>query len=223
MSDSEENDEYDPTISRGTASAGNPLVGSADTDREEEQYIKIDDPNTSEVRLYRLTNDIRKRYETMYEVQLDRIGCEWYEMWWEGRKLAIKYEGPARTPEMRHNKEMPPAPPEQNVSAEGGRGIGIFVFGGPAFTVDIDEITDNDVEEFNFDKGIHSIVNFVKFDIQRRADERPLAVEDLFIAPWDDDEKAPEPTKTLTGGEKQTREVEFYDERKPARGENWNI
>lgn len=219
--DSEE--EYDPTQDRGTASRGNPLIETAGDEDYDEPYIRIEDPNTGDTRVYKLNESVKENFESLYEHQLETLNAEWYETWWEGTKLVVEYEGPARTPEMRENEEMPPGqrPRKRSGSAAGMGGMFMMVFGGgPRIQVDVDEYYDG--EDFGFDRGLFSVHRIARFDLQERADARPLRVEDLFIEPWNDDD-AQEPVKNIEGDGSTEAEMEFHDEKKAGRGKNWNI
>lgn len=240
----DDNDEPSmPLPSRGTGSAGNPVLGGETTNHEDEPTITINDPNTGAVRVYRLTERVKSRYEGMVDQIMQGRDVDWYEHWWEGTELVVEWKGRLRgekhRPEMTQQEmmeELQDMPEEQQADAmeemqdktkgipaeprppfmprEGVLQVGVqtdgqeqdpfgeFGEGGP----------DYDDEEY-LDDGVLPMHDFTRFDIQERADRRPLQVEDVIIEPWKDwgEDEPPEPVSVeLPDGVDQTDSGDVY-------------
>lgn len=249
----EENDDSDPTMQlRGTASRSNPFAGeSAPDEPESDATITIHAPDGS-LRKYELTDDVKNQYESMFKEKMESAKVNWYEMWWDRTSLIIQYEGCIRDKSLRPDTEgmspqkllqmaqrgqqpkMDGIPKRQNSNENSGISMRDLMQGGmpdPSVNMDISEYDDGNLEKL--DEGIIPVTNRVEIDIQARAHENPLMVEDLFVKPWDSEAGAMPINTDHEGGEVDDEmfEVDFRDHtddenttvRSGARGDRWNI
>jgi len=180
MSDSE--DEPEITMpNRGTASRGNPIVGSAPDDPDE-QKIVVRDPS-GPVRVYDLNENVKEAMEGPIRATLDDL-ADHYDVWWEGTEMVIEFMGNVRKPSARksggnpqqgQHEGLPRAPEPPWVPRQGV----------PQVVVPIDQILQQmngeKPEAKGFDKGMLNVHDFARIDIQERANDNPLEFEDTLI------------------------------------------
>lgn len=192
---------------RGTASRPNPFAGEdAPETPDDDATVTINAPDGS-VREYELTENVKSHYERRFEGPLDRE-CEWYEMWWDGTKLVIQYVGTLRDDTLRPNHEeltqqeiqqmlmrgqspsVDGIPKKRNPGKSGQPQRPRHPMGGGRpqmnLSVDVSQALE-DTDMTHLDEGLMPVINRTTIDIQKRADELPLQVEDMFIQPWDSD------------------------------------
>lgn len=250
----ENSDDGDTRKLRGTSSRTSPFSGeSAPEEPEEEARITICAPDGS-ARTYKLTESVKQGYEEMVEDKISSA-CEWYEMWWQGTKLIIEYEGFIRDNDLRPEHEdlsreqiqqmlmkgddptTDGVPKRPNPGLQAGNASPRGMMDGnmpePSVTLDLNEYVGGESETQKLDEGVIPVSNTTSIDIQKRADERPLEVEDEFLQPWNNEEP-PEPVNSEhTDGEvdSETYEVDFRNMtdskdktvNQGARGNRWTL
>lgn len=247
-SDEQSDDSVPQKPVRGTASRPSPFAGeSAPPQPDEDATVTITAPDGS-VREYRLTDGVKAGYEEMVQSQIDNA-CHWYEMWWDGTSLVIEYEGFIRDeavrPEveelsqgeiqqMMRNGQQPKMDgiPKRHNPGQSSPQPHPAQMGGmaePSIAIDASQ---EDREAEHFDEGVVPVWNKTAIDVQRRANDNPLQVEDLFIRPWDD-EAGQEPVNSEhEDGEvdEEMFELDFREHtdgeqtvREGARGDRWDM
>lgn len=199
---------------RGTASRANPLKGGSAPPERNDATVTINAPDGS-VREYELTDTVKGFYETMVEQKFHNLDADWFDYWWNGTELIIEYQGKVRDADLRDMGDeddededepspfsqpsgMPRQPHPAWFGRMGVRSVGIF------------PDSDNDDEEY-LDAGMAPVCNRTTIDIQDRADQRPLSVEDLFIRPWEDGEGQMPVNTDHADGEVQHEIQDFRD------------
>jgi len=249
-------DETDSTKKlRGTASLPNPISGEEPPEGPSESIptVTIHAPDGS-LRTYKLTDDVKEGYESMIEEKFDSMEVFWYEMWWVGSELVIEYEGCVRDDELRPEVEdmdpekiqmmmmqgqrpkMNGVPKRQNPAEQGDGMNPKKMMNGdtpePSVTIDLNDSSD-DTDVNVLDEGVLPVWGTTRIDVQNRANENPLQVEDLFIKPWsDEDGQMPLNSENKDGEvDDDVFEVDFRDHtddknetvRDGARGDRWNL
>lgn len=217
--------------SRGTASRLGLDAGVPENEDVDSVTITIEDADGS-LREYELTDMVKGHYEDYIDSSMENMEVNWYEYWWEGQELVVEYEGKVRDKELRiggdsgrgrraNSSEQiprdprPPWSPRQQTRQ-------IFL-----------DVEDGDDEEKveRFDEAMVPIHNVTRFDIQERANKRPMAVEDLFIQPWNSEEGQMPVNSDHKDGEMNFEVEDFREEMgskdKTAtgnqRGRRWNL
>lgn len=161
---------------RGTASRGNPLSGSA-PEEQSNNSIVIRDPR-GDVRVYEMNDNMRAELRKPIEASLDKY-ADWYETWWNGTVLMVEFEGQVRTankksPPGQNQQSMPQYPQEPWVPRNRT----------PQAVIDIDDLaqqSDKDYGSGSADKMMFPVYDFVELDMQDKADRNPLGFEDKLI------------------------------------------
>lgn len=217
--------------------------------------ITIEAPDGS-IREYELTDDVKARYEQYIQSSFENYDVEWYETWWEGTVLCVEYQGFVRDSEARpddDDDQTHQSPLAAMMSGMGG--VGFSINGGNTThqgsvpgrrgqpwaprrrtrqaRVNVDDMHSKDYGYEQFDEGLLPIWKTARLDVQERADYSPLAVEDLFVKPWDP-ENAHDPIAADYDVETDDPLFDVDDYRdhtdsadktvsRGRRGNNWNI
>lgn len=233
---------------RGTASRPNPFAGESPPDGPDTEATVTIRDNDGSVREYELTDEVKRGYEKFVSAKFDKAEVGWYELWWDGTELFIEYEGNIRDTQLRpdheelsreelmqmlHQGQSPKIngiPKKMDMdAAPSPQDMMQGHMPQPQVEIDLTEQIDNDLEYF--DEGVIPVYNTTSIDVQKRANERPMLVEDMFIRPWESG-NADDPINTEHADGEVEYEIsdfrDFTDEKEStvsqgARGNRWNL